>query len=302
MTSAVTTTSCISGCKSVSDREVPPVPFVVPPAQETDLTSERNETQYCLAIRGAEALSAALSERLPKCQYAGSAAGWLEHRQFITTVYFDTPSRALYRERAEGMEDLRLRARQYYGSSLSPSGTLPDAGELVTPAAVLWFEIKHKLGIRSAKRRIGIPHWEVPGFFGAGPITAERIRRQPVYLGEPAQLLQEVAEICERYREPFWADAVVNFRRVAWQDMRAALRVTLDLDLAFFPPPRDLWTGTFSLTRERLGPPLHRDSRCVLEVKTRATPPDWLLEVLAAAGAEPRIYSKFEEASRAVHG
>jgi hypothetical protein len=56
------------------------------------------------------------------------------------------------------------------------------------------------------------------------------------------------------------------------------------------------------LIRERLGPPLHLEPCCVVEVKTRAAPPVWLLEVLAAAGAEARIYSKFEEASRAVHG
>ena len=39
-----------------------------------------------------------------------------------------------------------------------------------------------------------------------------------------------------------------------------------------------------------------------VEVKTRGEPPSWLTGLLDAAGAEGRSYSKFEEASRAVHG
>ena len=261
---------------------------MAPSLQESDLTGDRNENQYRLPRESAETVATTLSERLRRCRYSGgNVAGPLDPGQFVTTVYFDTPSRALYHEGLEHVASLRLRARQYSGSGPSP---------------VLWLEVKHKLGIRSGKLRIGIPNREVLWFFGAGRITEEMIRmRQRVYGGEAAQVLQEIATICERYREPLHADSVVNFRRVAWQDRKASLRVTLDLDLAFFPPMADLWTRTFPLIREGLGPPLHLESSGVLEVKTRGEPPSWLTSLLDAAGAEGRSYSKFEEASRAVH-
>ena len=262
---------------------------MAPSLQESDLTGDRNETRYRLPLERAEAAAAALSQRLPRCRYlAGNAAGTSDARQFVTTVYFDTPSRALYHEGLENVESLRLRARQYSGQAPSP---------------VLWLEIKHKLGIRSAKQRIGIPNREVLWFFGAGRLTEKMIRRrQRVYGEEAFRVLQEMAAICEHYREPIQTDSMVNFRRLAWQDVKATLRVTLDLDLAFFPPTADLWTRSFPLTRERLGPPWHLESGGVVEVKTRGEPPSWLTGLLDAAGAEGRSYSKFEEASRAVHG
>ena len=260
---------------------------MAPPLQESDLSGDRNETQYRLPLESAEPLAAALSGRLPRSGLAGDPAGPPEARQFVTTVYFDTPSRALYHAGLQEVESLRLRARQYSGRTPSPS---------------LWLEIKHKLGTRSAKRRLGIPNREVLWFFGAGRITGEMIHiRQRVYGQEAARILQEMAAICERYNEPLQADSVVHFRRIAWQDLKAGLRVTLDLDLAFFPPAADLWTRTSPLIRERLGPPLQHESRGVVEVKTRGDPPGWLTTLLTAAGAEARSYSKFEEASRAVH-
>jgi hypothetical protein len=268
-------------------------PSMAPSRQESDLTGDRNETQYRLSLESAEAVAAALSARLRPCRYSrGDAAGPPDPGQFITTVYFDTPSRALYQEGLGKVESLRLRARQYYGSADS-----------LRRSPILWLEVKHKLGIRSAKRRIGIPTREVLWFFGAGRITEEMIRiRQRIYGEEAARVLQEMLTICERYREPLQADSIVNFRRVAWQDRKAALRVTLDLDLAVFPPTTDLWTRAFPLIRERLGPPRHVEFSGVVEVKTRGEPPSWLTTMLTAAGAEGRSYSKFEEASRAVHG
>ena len=261
---------------------------MAPPLQESDLTGDRNETQYRLPLESAEAVAAALSGRLPRSHLAGRAVGPSDARQFVTTAYFDTPSRALYHSGLQGAESLRLRARQYSGLTPSPS---------------LWLEIKHKRGIRSAKRRIRIPDREVLWFFGTGRITEEMIHiRQRTYGAETARILQEMAAICERYREPLQTDSVVHFRRNAWQDLKAGLRVTLDLDLAFFPPTPDLWTRTHPLIRERMGVPLHRESRGVVEVKTRDDPPGWLTTLLSGAGAEARSYSKFEEASRAVHG
>jgi hypothetical protein len=260
---------------------------MAPPLPESDLTGDRNETQYRLPLESADPLAAALSGRLPPSHFAGDPAGAPDAGQFVTTVYFDTPSRALYHAGMQEAERLRLRARQYSGP---------------TPAQHLWLEIKHKHGTRSAKRRVAIPNREVRWFFGAGRITGEMIHiRQRVYGEETTRILQEMAAICQRYHQPLQTDSIVHFRRTAWQDLKAGLRVTLDLDLAFFPPTADLWTHTFPLLRGRLGVPLHQESRGVVEVKTRGEPPSWLTTLLTEAGAEARSYSKFEEASRAVH-
>jgi hypothetical protein len=80
------------------------------------------------------------------------------------------------------------------------------------------------------------------------------------------------------------------------------LRVTLDVNLEFFAPPADIWQRNHALIRETLGAPKGRQASAVLEVKARGTLPAWLLALLAEVKAERTSYSKFEEASRAVHG
>ena len=115
-------------------------------------------------------------------------------------------------------------------------------------------------------------------------------------------MLREVAGLCGRLSQPLQADCLVNYRRVAWQDDAGALRITVDLGIAFFAPPADLWQRNYALVRETLGAPSTVEGRCVLEVKTRGTPPSWLAGVLADGGAVREAYSKFESASQAVHG
>jgi hypothetical protein len=78
--------------------------------------------------------------------------------------------------------------------------------------------------------------------------------------------------------------------------------VTLDVQLAFFPPPPDLWQRETALVRESLGEPRGREARAVLEAKARESLPPWLTEAIAEVGARRAAYSKFEEASKAVHG
>jgi hypothetical protein len=54
--------------------------------------------------------------------------------------------------------------------------------------------------------------------------------------------------------------------------------------------------------RESLGPARGRQTSGVLAVKASAATPAWLGELLARFKAERCRYSKFEEASLAVHG
>ena len=168
---------------------------------------------------------------------------------------------------------------------------------------MLWFEVKYKDGDTTRKRRLAIPKADVPGYFGSGRITTEMIEvAQRHREADGEDVLLEVASLCARHGEPFHADCLVNYRRLAWQDDAAGLRVTLDVHLAFYRPPADLFARRQALVREGLGAAAGREARCVLEVKSLAGPPPWLDELLADVAASRVAFSKFCEASRTVHG
>jgi hypothetical protein len=122
------------------------------------------------------------------------------------------------------------------------------------------------------------------------------------YGPEGERVLRQIADYLRRFDEPMRADCMVNYRRLPWQDADGHLRVTLDVGLEFYAAPADLWQRRTALVRESLGAPLGREHRGVLEVKSRGAYPDWLTALLEEVGAHQRVFSKFEEASRAVHG
>jgi hypothetical protein len=268
------------------------------------MTAERQETKYVVPHARAQALVQVLTQRLRRHRFTGEGANPLpQPRHYVTTIYFDTPSRQLFRAAVASDSNLKLRAKEYYDLHPHLVETATDARQLVRFRPALWLEIKHKEGTRTGKRRLGIPKRDVPGFFGRGVVTPEMLRIQErVYGAEAEQVLREVAALCGRLDEPLQADSLVNYRRVAWQDDAGTVRVTIDLGIAFFAPPADLWQRQYALVRETLGEPGAVERRCVLEIKMRGEPPPWLPTVLAGCGAVREPYSKFESASRAVHG
>jgi hypothetical protein len=280
---------------------------VVMPASDADarMTAERDERKYLVEPSRVAAFTAAMSRRLPHHRFTGNGASALPRPQhYVTTIYFDTPSRDQYRAGREDSEHhLRMRAKEYYDLHPSLVELATDPRQIVQYQPVLWLELKLKDGLRTGKRRIGIPKRDVPAFFATGLVTAEMIELQrPLYGVDGEAVLREIAAYCARYPEPFRADCLVSYRRLPWQDAEGQLRVTLDLNLEFYAPPPDLWQRDHALVRETLGPPRGRRSEAVLEVKARAAQPAWLTELLADTGATRASFSKFEEASRAVHG
>ena len=258
------------------------------PRESFDLAEDRSEAQYFLATERVPEVAAALSKQLPSCRYPAlrPTIAPSPTQQSVTTVYLDTPTRSLYREGLEGKKELRLRVRRYSGSS----------------DGLLWFEIKQKLGTRTAKRRLGIPPGEALRFFGSG-ISEELVNaRRPAYLEDASEILEMISLICRRYQSFFRADAVVTVQRLAWQDEQRGIRVTLDRELTFFSPGPDLWNPARGLARVHLGEPVGINLQCVLEVKSAAHPPKWVTDLLDSAGARDVAFSKFTEASRAVHG
>jgi hypothetical protein len=270
-----------------------------------DITAEREEVKYLVAPEHLPALATALGRSLPHHRFTGAGANKLPRpRHFVTTIYFDTPSRHQFRAASDDSQhNLKMRAKEYYDLHPSLAELATDPRQIVKYQPVLWLELKFKDGATTGKRRIGIPKRDVPAFFAEGAVTPEMIELQrPLYGAEGEAVLREIAAYCGRYGEPFRADCLVNYRRLPWQDEAGRLRVTMDVGLEFYPPPADLWQREHALVRESLGPPRGRQTSGVLEVKARGTPPAWLGELLQRFKAEGHRYSKFEEASLAVHG
>jgi hypothetical protein len=269
------------------------------------LTAERQELKYLVPHERTDAFARALGRRLSHHRFTGQGANKLPNpRHFVTTIYFDTPSRHQYQASLEDAErNLKMRAKEYYDIHPSLAELATDPRQIVKYQPVLWLELKLKDGTRTGKRRIGIPKRDVPAFFAEGLVTPEMIALQrPLYGADGEAVLREIAGYCARYPEPFRADCLVNYRRLPWQDEAGELRVTLDVGIEFFAPPADLWRREYALVRETLGAPRGRSSFAVLEVKTLAGLPEWLHALLDEAKAERSSFSKFEEGSLAVHG
>lgn len=258
------------------------------------MTADRCEMKFLLSAEQARTVVAEINARLRVHRHRGAGSTLVGAHHFVTTIYFDTPSRTLFQAAATSIDrHVKLRAKEYHDANPQPE-TATD----LRRHPILWLELKHKHGTRTGKRRIGIPKRDVAAFFDEGTISLDMLRIQQRLYGRDARsMLDAVAELCARCAEPMRADCLVNYRRRAWQDLTGELRVTIDSGLAFFAPPDDLW----SADRASLGRPVGAETRRVLEVKSHGDRPAWLIELLDSVHAAPLPFSKFDAASRSVH-
>ena len=272
-------------------------------ANDARMTAERSETKFLISPEQAAALVRELDARIDSHRHQGEGANRLpDARHHVTTVYFDTTSRTLFRGAKASGSHLKLRAKEYYDIHPGLTETATDLRQLVRYQPTVWLELKSRDGVHSGKQRIALPKRDVPAFFAHGEITTEMVEIQEAsFGGEARRVLEAVAALCASCGEPLHADCLVNYRRQAWQDESGELRVTLDRDLAFFRPPPDLWTREWALLRATLGTPVAKDSRRVLEIKLRNETPGWLAELLARLAISTEAFSKFEAASSAIH-
>jgi hypothetical protein len=261
-----------------------------------EITAARDAVRYLVEPTHLAGLVTALGRSLP---HRGAGAG-KRPRHFITTIYFDTASRHRFRAgRDAGHTRLKLRANESYDLHPSLAELATDPRQIVPYHPVVWLELELEVG----KHRIGIPKRNVPAFFADGLVTAEMVELQrPLHGARAEAVLREIAAACVRYGQPFRADCLASYRRLPWQDAGGRLQVTLDVGLEFYAPPSDLWEREHALVRESLGPARGRQTSGVLAIAAHAATPAWLGDLLARFKAEPRGYSKFEEASLAVHG
>ncbi len=272
------------------------------------MTAEREETKYLVAPEKLDALAAEFTRRIPSHRFTGEGANGLPlPHHYVTTIYFDTPSRFLFRTAVNDFEhNAKIRAKEYYDLHPSLAELATDPTQIVRYQRWLWFELKRRDGTHTSKRRFRLRKHEVPAFFTKGQLTPDSIAPPP--LGDesvptaPDAELEEILDFCKSLDEPLEASCLVNYRRLSWQSDDGHLRVTVDLGLMFYAPPADLWTREHALVRNTLGAPCGGQNKAILEIKRHGVLPSWLDAALDRAGVQPMPFSKFESASRVVAG
>lgn len=264
------------------------------------MTLDRDETKYVVHPLRIASLLRALKAGLTTHRYTGEGANRLPDAQhYTTTVYFDSASRALYRAARENPAyNEKLRARAYYDvhSSLAELSTSTD--QFVRQDPWLFLELKRRDQTRTSKHRLRLYASELSAFLGAGGSAAGASAESGPESSERAA----IASFCRNREEPLAPSCVVSYRRISFEDGAEKLRVTVDLDVGFFAPPRHLFQTERALLRGSFGKPVGSAPLCLVEVKRRSEVPGWLSSALDECGAREESFSKFMLASEAVHG
>ncbi|HXI57452.1 MAG TPA: VTC domain-containing protein [Polyangia bacterium] len=269
------------------------------------ITADRQEVKYRVDGDRLDELLAALTLRLPRHRFTGEGANGLPDPQhFVSTIYFDTPSRALYRAACvDGDHNVKLRVREYYDLHPSLVELATDPSQIVRYQPWVWLELKTRDLDRATKQRIRLRKRDVPRFLA----SADRAESadgvdSAAATGGGDEAARAIIESCRRAGEPLSASCLVNYRRFSWQTSDGALRVTVDRDLAFFAPPADLWQREQTLLRSTLGPVRGRDAGGLVEIKHRTALPAWVAQSLTSVAARAVSFSKFVASSAAVGG
>lgn len=276
-----------------------------PERGDAAMTAERKETKYLVPYESVDALVSAFAEQLPSHRFTGHQANRLpDAHHYVTTVYFDTASHAHYRAAIRNAQhNVKLRAKEYYDVHPSLAEVATDPAELLRYHPWLWFELKRRDGERTLKCRFRLPKRDVPAFFAGERLSGDLPEHSSIVPEAPNETpLEEIERYCRALGEPLTVSCLVNYRRLSFQDAHGHLRITLDLGLAFYPPPPELWTRERPLERSALGAPRQVLPNAVLEVKRRVELPAWLSELLGKSTHESSAFSKFVAAARAVHG
>ncbi|MDF3065805.1 MAG: hypothetical protein K0R38_1406 [Polyangiaceae bacterium] len=264
------------------------------------ITAEREETKYLVEKRDLPALLARISAQLEAHRFTGEAANRLpgaEH--FVTTIYFDTPSLRYYRAAQENQHrNLKIRAKEYYDLHPSLAELATDTAQILRYQPWLWFELKRREGSVTSKRRFRFAKAAAATLFEQRHVAGDL----PSQTAEERADAEAMMEYVRAQDERVAPSALVNYRRLSFQNADGTLRVTVDLGLSFFPVPADLFLRARPLSRSELGKPAGVEPRAVVEVKRRALLPDWLERALCQTAGAQVNYSKFVAASRALHG
>ena len=268
-------------------------------AQDAAITAERVETKYLIDASELPALTRSIAAKLEPHRFTGEAANRLPGAQhFVTTIYFDTASLSYFAAaKSNQHSNLKIRAKEYYDLHPALAELATDPEQILRYQPWLWFELKRREGLSTSKRRFRFPK--------AAAATLFDDNRAPSDLPESGTERQDAEALIAHVNaqaERIVPSAIVNYRRLSFQNPDSTLRVTIDLGLAFYRVPPALFRRARPLSKSELGKPAGVEARAVVEVKRRAFLPAWLDEALSAAGGSAVNFSKFVAASEAVHG
>lgn len=259
------------------------------------ITADRRETKYRVDRARAPAFVRALAAELTPHRFTGEGSSRLpDAHHFVTTVYFDTAAHTLLRAaHANAEQNVKLRARAYYDLHPALAELATDRAQIVHDQPWVWFELKRRREGRSQKVRFRLDKREIEPFFrGAHPAFPDAATPE----------LSAIVETCRSLSAPLVPSCIVGYRRIAFQDAGALLRITVDLEVAFYAVPADLWQRPNALVRGTFGAPAAVEPCVLVEVKRLGETPPWLARALERAGAEAASYSKFARAGQVVHG
>lgn len=275
------------------------------PAQHVDeasaaLTRARREIKYLIPKAQLATFSSAVTKNLPMhAMRAWNDSAPPVSQQAITTIYFDTAERDLFRAADANDRNIKLRAREY--DALHPE--MRALAEREGPAFddIVWLELKRRDGDRTSKRRVALPKADVVSFVEQG-VRSAQMNVIAHSIAGTEEVLDEVDAFTRDFGKVLRPACVVNYVRSAWQAVDGSVRVTIDRDVAFFPPTADQWRRQDLTERASLGPPVGVEPSSVIEVKTHGEFPAWLVTALQNCEAERVDYSKFVAAMVALHG
>lgn len=206
---------------------------------EEALTRQRHERKLTLTAPEAERLCKQLEKAFGKTNLAETR---------ITSVYFDcADGRFARRALADPENSVKLRTKEYEPDYDNPQG-----------AARCVLDLKKQRGRLITKHRSWIPRGALRAIFSG---DAEAVRR----FGHAA--LTAFARVrAAAGGERLMPVIAVSYRRRVFQ-ASSDLRVTVDRELAFHRGDPELFLGPDALTAERLGTPVGRDERIIVEVK-----------------------------------
>jgi hypothetical protein len=269
------------------------------PSADAAITAEREETKHLVPTANLPALVQKLLAELLPHRFTGEAANRLpgaEH--FVTTIYFDTPARAYFQAARQNQHrNLKIRAKEYYDLHPSLAELATDPEQILRYQPWLWFELKRREGLTTSKRRFRFPKLAAATLF-----DEQRAPELSQLAGSERADAEALIAHVRAQTEPVAPSAIVNYRRLSFQNPDSTLRVTIDLGLAFYPVPADLFRRARPLSRSELGRPAGAEQRAVVELKRLAPLPDWLGRALDDASGGAVSFSKFVAASEAVHG
>ncbi len=234
----------------------------------------RHEVKFLVTHSQQVALLEELRPHLQPDAY-GDAAG----RYLVTSLYYDTPDHKAYWDKVNGYSFRRkVRARVYGDQPMLPA----------TPA---YLEIKERVGVRMAKRRLRLSYADAVDFETYAVESASSLAQTPPAQTPPTDEQRTIDELHYLFAAlRLQPTCVISYQRAAWggHAYYPDLRITFDTNVRCRIDNLSFLSADQGSIHTLLPP-----GWAILEIKVNQTMPFWLGELLSRHGCTPRRVSKY---------